>query len=539
MRPIPVPPEFELILECAHFPLTPGSSGRIRQLAARPLDWPVVIDMARHHQVVPLVEYGLRMSAAETPAEPASTLQGEARANARRCFQGISELDQIISLFAQQGIAVRVLKGLPLAIAAFHDLALRQIGDIDLLVSPHDLERADAALRSLGYRRDNEAAWQTPRRLRSYIAHQKEFEYDAPVDRRPLDLHWRLFRNRWITSNADIGGLEIEWMDVATARIPVLPRDRLLLYLAVHGALDGWLRLKWLADIAVLAGTFSAAEMDAIIENARQNGGLKELSAAMLLAAAWLDAPPPSAGCLGIGDATVSGIFRFSGDLLISNGCRPVREWIPGSAWFINEWKLCPSTRARVELVNRSLFRPKLWSKVSLPDTLFPLYALLRPFDWAGSRLIGWTRSQLSRRFLHLRIRDLGLLIEAAGMLLFFRAALRFVPVERLVAWMGREKNQEAAISGAARERACSVAWAIGAIVRHSPLKFVCFPQALAAFFMLRRRRVPSQLFYGVARQGERLKAHTWVKVAGRTVIGGDSESEFSVLSIFPPIRKT
>lgn len=535
MLPRPVPPEFELILECARFPHAPESSSRIHRLAAQPLDWVALLDMARHHQVVPLVEHSLRVSAADVPPEPNLTLRQGARANARRCFQAISELHQLTSLLEQQRIAVCVLKGLPLAIAAFHDPALREVGDIDLLVSPCDIERADRALQSLGYRRASEAAWQTPRRLRSYVAHQKEFEYDAPAGRCPIDLHWRLFRNRWNASNAGITEINADRVEVGTARIPVLPKDRLFVYLAVHGALDGWLRLKWLADIVALGGTFSPAEMNALLESARQHGGLQELSAAMLLAAAWLGAPPPPRGCLDLQDSIVSRLFRFSSDLLTSNGCRPIRESIPGSAWFKNEWELYPAARTRAELFRRSLFHPQLWARISLPDRLFWLYALLRPFDWAGSRLAGWLRPQLRRRLFHVGIRDMGLLIEAAGTLLFFRAALRFVRVERLVEWMGQGKKSETAVpEERSRESARAVAWAIGAIVRHSPLKFVCFPQALAAFFMLRRRGIPSRLFYGVARRGQQLKAHTWVQVQGRTIVGGEAASEFSVLAVFP-----
>ena len=40
-----------------------------------------------------------------------------------------------------------------------------------------------------------------------------------------------------------------------------MPAQRLLLYLCVHGALDGWLRLKWLADIAALLRTMDAQQL--------------------------------------------------------------------------------------------------------------------------------------------------------------------------------------------------------------------------------------------------------------------------------------
>jgi hypothetical protein len=78
------------------------------------------------------------------------------------------------------------------------------------------------------------------------------------------------------------------------------------------------------------------------------------------------------------------------------------------------------------------------------------------------------------------------------------------------------------------------VQWAIDAVVRHGPLTFVCFPRSLAAYFMLRRRRIVSKLFYGVAQGADQLTAHTWVKVGDCTVVGGEVESQFTVLHTFP-----
>lgn len=535
MRRLPIPPEFELILECARFPLTPEAGRRIRSLAAQSLDWSALIDMARHHQVIPLVAHGLRVSSAALPEETSSTLQAESMANARECFQCIAEISQLIRLFDQSGVELRILKGPPLAIAAFDDPALRQAGDIDLLVNPDDIERADQILRSLGYARGDEAVWKTPRRIRSYIAHQKDFEYDPPGARHPIDLHWRFYRNPWIPSNAGISTAGLEWVELSRERIPVLPLDRLFLYLSVHGALDGWLRLKWLADIGALIESYSPEELDLVVATARKLGAMVEVSAAIRLSEEWLGTRPPPSGCLGAGNAAVARILDFSSQLLVSNDCRPERKRVSAEAWFAHEWSLYGGTRARIEVLERSLFRPQLWSRISLPDPLFPLYAVLRPFEWAGARIAEQTRLLARRRLLHANISDLGLVIEALSMLLFFRVALRFASVERLVTWMGEpEPDKPAVAEEKTRNVIRRVEWAIGAIVRHCPIRFVCFPQALAAFFMLRRRRVPSRLFYGVARQGSQLKAHTWIKANDRTVVGGEAESQFTVLAIFP-----
>jgi hypothetical protein len=52
---------------------------------------------------------------------------------------------------------------------------------------------------------------------------------------------------------------------------------------------------------------------------------------------------------------------------------------------------------------------------------------------------------------------------------------------------------------------------------------------------MLRRRGVPSVLYYGAA-QGERtgLSAHVWVRDGDVDVVGGEIADRFAVLATFP-----
>jgi hypothetical protein len=224
--------------------------------------------------------------------------------------------------------------------------------------------------------------------------------------------------------------------------------------------------------------------------------------------------------------------MRFGKRLMTSNQCRPIREKIPTTQWFLNEFRQHTSLSYRLDLIQRSLFRPRVWHKFNLPDALFPLYALLSPLEWANFRF----RDRLATLKRVMRPpADIALAIEAGCMLTFFRIALSFLPVQKLTAWMSKPHPVRRSISQANAARTLRrIEWSIEAVVRHAPLTFVCFPQCLAAYFMLRRRHIASKLFYGVTRDASQLKAHTWVKVGDRTVVGGEVESRFTVLTTFP-----
>ena len=525
-------PEFELVLACLRWPRETADGARIRSLAQESIDWPFLLEIVHNQKVVPLFLRNLETFAGEhIPEETAAALRASTEANTRTCLQRSSHLQLISRLFLEQAIDVRIFKGIPLSITAFQDATLRDLGDIDLLVAEKDIFHAADILRAQDYQRFEPRARLTPRRLRSYMAHQKDFSYEHPTAGVVIDLHWRLFRNRFLPANGGLAEVGVDWLMLGSERIPTLPESGLLLYLCVHGALDGWLRLKWLADIGALLHSMTAEQLAATAETAAKQQALPELSAAIFLCQDLLgngDSFPMPSGCLERSDKRVARIVDFGKRLMTSNRYRPVREQISSAQWFLNEFRLHSSWNYRVDLLQRSLFRPRVWRKFNLPDALFPLYALLSPLEWFHDRLQKLRNTSRSPA-------DLALAIEAGCMLIFFRIALRFLPVQKLTVWMSRPDGAKVSVSpGMAAEILCRIEWSIDAVVRHAPLTFVCFPQCLAAYFMLRRRHIASKLFYGVTRDADHLKAHTWVKVGDRTVVGGEVESHFTVLTTFP-----
>jgi hypothetical protein len=522
-------PEFELVLACLRWPQEAASGDRIRTLASQPIRWPYLLEILQHHKVVPLFYRNLQSFAMDcVPADAAAALRAEVMANADICRRRRQEIALLNRRLRGQEISFRIFKGIPLAIAAFQDESLRDAGDIDLLIAEKDICKTGEILEAEGYRRVEPRASLTPRRLRSYVAHQKDFSYEHSCGT-VLDLHWRLFRNRFLPANAGLAETGEDWLDLGTQRIATLPPHRLLLYLCVHGALDGWLRLKWLADIRALLHTMTAGQLRLTAALAAEQQALPELSAAILLCRDLLGSTFAPTDCLDRNDARVERILAFSKGLMTSNQCRPIRERISSTQWFLNEWRLHNGARYHLDLVERSLFRARVWEKVNLPDTLFPLYALISPFE----RLLFHLRRRL--RLPRITPADIGLAIEAGCMLTFFRIALNFLPVQRLTRWMSRAQKNSSSISRQKEAQILRrVEWSIGAVVRHFPVTFVCFPQSLTAYFMLRRRHVSSQLFYGVAREANQLKAHTWIKVGDRIVVGGDAASSFTVLATFP-----
>jgi hypothetical protein len=80
------------------------------------------------------------------------------------------------------------------------------------------------------------------------------------------------------------------------------------------------------------------------------------------------------------------------------------------------------------------------------------------------------------------------------------------------------------------------IRWAIINTAARVPWRALCFQQGLAAQLMLRRRGIPSVLYYGAAQDDRNgLYAHVWVRDGDVDVVGGETASHFAVLATFPP----
>lgn len=127
---------------------------------------------------------------------------------------------------------------------------------------------------------------------------------------------------------------------------------------------------------------------------------------------------------------------------------------------------------------------------------------------------------------------DLLLAAEALVLLAVFRMALAFVPIRTILGRLTRKGESQASRCNPTSQQmltARRVQWAVTAAARRSPVEFVCFPQALAGYWMLRRRGVAATLVYGVARsETQELQAHTWLMVGETIVLGGEAAAKFT-----------
>ena len=131
-----------------------------------------------------------------------------------------------------------------------------------------------------------------------------------------------------------------------------------------------------------------------------------------------------------------------------------------------------------------------------------------------------------------LRVRDYILALEAAVCLLSARVRLVAVPFRWIAARTTRPVRNDV-LPGADRSRAIAdVRWGIAAAAARLP-GMTCFPRALAAQAMLRRRGVSTTMTYGARPGADGLDAHAWLTAGTDAVVGHEVAPGYSPVAMY------
>lgn len=390
--------EIDLLLCCARTDPGPTVLQRAASLLEGPTDWDVVVRLARRHRIVPLLHLNLdRLQWMAVPADVRSELHAARQANAANCLQLAAELVRLLSVFEQAGIAAIPFKGVMLAARTYGDVALREAGDIDLLVRREDIARAVHLLESTGLRPAFPTS--TPREARylqnlygtrraDYLLSHCEHHLVSDDGRLNVDLHWAIAL-REFSLPLDMRGLwdRATRQRLAGREMPALCNEDLLLALCVNGAKDCWERLDRVCDVAELIRAAPQLDWARLFDLSQRAGAQRMLRIGLSLARDLLDADLPSQ------------VARFvAEDRRVASLAGEIRQRMFEITRSRSDLR---STRALIHLNMRERWRDRTkyciahlrpgvgdWAAVPLPRGLAFLYYLIRPFRLAGRYLL-------------------------------------------------------------------------------------------------------------------------------------------------------
>ncbi len=227
----------------------------VRRPGSAPLagiDWEEFVNLAEYHGVRPLVYRALREACWDAvPDAVRAPLAAFYRANAIWSLRVTAELIALLDRLEREGIRAMPLKGPVLADMVYGDAALREYGDLDVLVPEADARRARAVAEEMGYHLEYPPG---PGGEEGFVRNEAHYHLRNEQKQTVLEIHWRFAARRLLfPMRAETFWEHSQTVRFAGREVTIPERSVLLLFLAAHGAKHGWSALKWLCDVAWLA----------------------------------------------------------------------------------------------------------------------------------------------------------------------------------------------------------------------------------------------------------------------------------------------
>lgn len=261
--------------------------GQLRNLPS--FDWDEVLGLARRHRISPFISHRLEALADKLdgvglapPRSVSASFRAEGQAALFHEMALMAELQRIKARFDATGITFLVIKGLVLSSRCHGQMGLRVNHDIDLVVLPEQLIEAHEVLVGMGCRLVEPTGDPTPEILAQWAQRTKDFVYLAAVGNTVIELHHRLFDNHALCDGEVFARARSVRLFDQTEVLTLNDRDTLA-YLALHGALHAWSRLKWLIDLALVCKCLPPADVGRIVQGTRGAAGERALSQAISL----------------------------------------------------------------------------------------------------------------------------------------------------------------------------------------------------------------------------------------------------------------
>jgi len=369
--------ELQTLLDAGTHALSESGVSPLRTPAttfSEQIDWHQLHHLTQEHGMEPLLIRYLQQTSPESmPSEFAAELDRRLAAIQAENLAMVAELESLLELFESRDVPVLVYKGPVAACRVYENLSLRSYTDIDLLVPPDKEHVARAALQDRGYQHQTtngpvfQAIFRRPTQQPIIDLHTSVIPEFFPFTLDFAELHDR----RVVV---DIGGTPVPTMSTG---------DAFLIH-SIHGTKHHWFRIEWILATALICRQIN--DLATMFAQAEAMGCERMVLLGAVLARRLfsLPVPEPLAHRLNC---------HSRQSTVIEVACDEIIDWILYEEWanqnvkrtHIADFQLrsrllsSPSDKSRFWI--RALTNPRsediAW--IDLPDSLSPLYRVLRP----------------------------------------------------------------------------------------------------------------------------------------------------------------
>lgn len=292
--PSDVPAELLVVLGCLRDYFSDNHGGDLEKVLVEGVNWDTVLELARHHRVMPFLYARAEHLAAHTC--PDTILRRIREDSENTTYSNVimaGELARLSDLFQGNNIPVIAIKGSAQALVLYRSLQLRRSSDIDLLISHETVEKAHESILNAGYVWE----WRYPqysltRALTRRITNELRYRHHAT--RILVESHWRFFFLRSLLRiEFDTILAHSQTIEIGDSQVRTLSDEHMVLLILSHGALHAWSSLFWLCDVAQIFRGLGTLDWSAILDEASRLGVSRCVTSGLVLSHLLLGSPLP------------------------------------------------------------------------------------------------------------------------------------------------------------------------------------------------------------------------------------------------------
>ncbi len=391
--------EHQLLLLLARCHLTESDQREINALFQSEVDWTKLVTLAESHHVTSLLCHHLTTGQrAHVPDAIADAARIRLQRTREHNESMAAELIDLFDVMKKHGIDAVPFKGPVLAMQAYGDLGLRRFVDLDFLIRPCDFPGVRDILKDRGH--DIERTF-SPAREAAFIRYAGEDIFPHAGDRPPVEPHWE-FAPGTLAVHLDYPALWKRTSDVALLdrHLPCWGPEDTVLILSIHGSKSLWTHLSYLCDVTELIRGTPDFSWETLWDRSRNQGCLRMVSIALLLAHNVLDLSLPDSVLTRLQDDQTSQDLaeHVERQFLFS-------DYEERTIYTIHRFHFDMRERMsdRLRYIYRTITTPRVqhFDMVDLPDSLFFLYSPIKLIHdyvllpiWVLAKKMGIVRSR-------------------------------------------------------------------------------------------------------------------------------------------------
>lgn len=369
--------EDQLILYCSSNNLNPKLKDKISLLCDNDLNWDYIDYFTARHRLKPTLYYNLNSICPEKVSDDIlNKLKTFYQNNVHKNLLLTGELVNVMELLKNNGITAIAYKGPVLALQAYDNIGLREFGDIDLFIDKTNALNVKKIMLNHGYELYPSLNFKEDAYYLKFIT---EHSFINKNNGTIFEIKWK-FEGDFISfpTNHDFISNKSYKQNINGFKLNTFSPESQIQVLCVHSAKHDWKKLSWICDIAEFIKRENI-DWEEIIVSSKKLGIKRMIIVNLILARDLFNLNIPAEIKNEINkDSTATKIARnIKKQIFIEQ-----KESLNLFEKFFLDFRKRESIFYGIKDCFNSFTKPgyRDFNDFPLPEPLFPLYHLIRPF---------------------------------------------------------------------------------------------------------------------------------------------------------------